>query len=121
MEEWTKEAKKEGKTLLFVPSKSRPDIMFSGAATPVEGTVAWCYPLGGQVFSIVFDPNVRWATTPFERMFRKRLKLVDFRKLALHEIWHVLHGSDHSNDPNSLGYYKPSAAKIDSASIKSLP
>lgn len=111
----TKWAKASKGKLQFYRSQTRPDIIFSGAKPPDAFKIAWCQVIGVEVFSITFDPDVAWATTWWQRTFTQR---TDFRKLALHEIGHVLLGMDHSPDPMSIMHYAPKWAEIDSASQK---
>lgn len=113
----TQWAKASNGKIQFFYSHGSPDIMFSGGEPPEKPAVAWWFDLGKGVHSVIFDPAVSWATTWWHRAFTT---CVDLRTLALHEIGHVLLGPDHSDDPESIMYFRPRSAKIDSASIQSL-
>lgn len=97
----------------FTFSYGSPDIMFAGGEPPEKPAVAWWFDLGNGVHSIIFDPATSWATTWWHRTFTDR---ADLRTLALHEIGHVLLGPEHSNDPESIMYFRPERAEIHSAS-----
>jgi len=112
--------KQSGGRVRFHPDSQEPNIIFSGAEpppnekNPLDPFEAYYFDLGNGVFSIIFDPSVKWATTWLQRRSPWHH---DFDKLALHEIGHVLLGPDHSEDPESLMYFKPKRAVIDAASI----
>lgn len=120
LNEWQKQS---GGIVSFHPDSKKPNIIFSGAEpppnekNPLDPFEAYYFDLGHGVFSIIFAPSVKWATTWLHR----RLSWYhDFDKLLLHEIGHVLLGPEHSDDPESIMYFRPRSAKIDPASIQSL-
>ena len=112
MRQWEKASK--GK-IRFTKAK-KADILIQGGEPP-DGKIAYWYDLRKGVHSIIFDPAQPWATSWWHR-FTGRLP--DFRTLALHEIGHVLLGPDHSNDPESIMYFKPKQAVIDNTTLKLL-
>ena len=121
LNKWQKES---GGRVRFHQDSEEPNIIFASGKpppnekNPLDPFEAYYFNLGNGVFSIVFDPNVRWATTWLQRLLPW---YHDFDKLLLHEIGHVLLGPDHSEDPNSLMYFRPASASIDSATLQSLP
>ena len=120
LNKWQKES---GGRVRFQQDSEKPNIIFASGKpppnekNPLDPFEAYYYNLGNGVFSIVFDPSVRWATTWLQR---KLPWYHDFDKMLLHEIGHVLLGPDHSDDPESIMYFKPKQAAIDNTTLKLL-
>jgi hypothetical protein len=97
-----------------LPENGKANICF-GAGKPPDKSQAFHYDLGNGVHSIIFDPSLSWATTGWHRFIRR---LPDMERMALHEIGHALGIIDHSDDPDSIMYFKPTTKKIDKESVR---
>ena len=114
--QWAKASK--GRIQFFL-SHGSPDIMFSGGKpprnerNPSDPFEAYYFHLGNGVYSVIFDPDVKWSTSWWQRG-------ADFKKLCLHELGHVILGPNHSDDPESIMFYRPQTSRIDRASASRL-
>lgn len=108
----------KGKIQFFL-SHGSPNIMFSGGkpppntSNPSDPFEAYYFQLSTNVYSIIFDPDVKWSTAWWRFG-------ASFKKLCLHEIIHCLLGPEHSTDPSSIMFYRPSVSSVDKATAVKL-